>query len=891
MSTEINIKKRIDIQEEGVSITPDVNSINFIGDGVTASAIGDDVTVNIPGGTGTITYYLNESVTQTPYKEFTSTLTASAEQTIVTSIASGATVTIQSFQTPSGVPGTTNIPGGRWAFYLHFSGTTGDSWDVFADVYKRDLGGIETLLLTTDAVPTSTLTGTAVMLLTDGVFPASTVLTTDRIVVKVRVTNTDSTTNSITFHTEGNTNYSVATTTLNQVIPTGSVTSVTGTAPIVSSGGTTPAISIPQATALVDGYLDSADFALFNGKQDPITLTTLTSSGAATFIANVLNIPNYTLSGLGGVPTTRNLTINGVSFDLSADRSWTVGTVTSVQLAAGTGISLAGTNPITSSGTITVTNSAPDQTVVLNAGSGIGVTGTYPNFTISNTDPTTGVTLTSAGGTETLVNDGTGPALATKGITAGTGISLSSTATDLTVTNAAPDQVVTLTAGTNIGITGTYPNFTIDNTAVTPSGKIGITDSNGVFTYYSTLPAACAAAVSGQTITLFTDVTETTATVAALPNGVDLNLNGYSYILDVAGPTNAVETTGGGSRNNIYNGKIIRRNVGGSSFLIGVCLRNRCSALNMYGVELINEDDCTALVIEESGTVNGSWSARCDGANASGVTVDSGYNPFIYNGTITSQGVGVYVETGSSVNIYDSFIQSGSIAIQSAQDVSVYNSTVLASSNTGIEITSGTLIMDRSFVFASSGGAISISSGTMNISLSRIGSVGANGISLGTITGNIELIGSHITTLNGANNFAIENLQAYKVDISNNYFYIQGTGTRRNLSFANTSDAGNANIDVKNNTLEVVSSGIAGSAGNIYFGNYLSGSYKVSGNELKCQSPSAAARCIRTNGFPLTMAYVSNILKITNGQNPIDLNITQGNGFTPDLYGNIQTDY
>jgi hypothetical protein len=891
MSTSIDIKKRIAAYEEGSQISSDISGIDITGDGASASMTGDKMVIDIPGGMGTTTYYLNESVTQAPYKEFTSTLTVSAEQTIVTSVASGATVTIQSFQTPSGIPGTTNIPGGRWAFYLHFSGTTGDSWDVFAEVYKRDLGGIETLLLTTDAVPTSTLTGTAIMLLSDGVFPASAVLTTDRIVVKVRVTNTDSTTNSITFHTEGNTNYSIGTTTLNQVVPTGAVTSVTGTAPIASSGGATPAISIPQATALVDGYLDSADFALFNGKQDPITLTTLTSSGAATFIANVLNIPNYTLSGLGGVPTTRNLTINGVSFDLSADRSWTVGTVTSVQLAAGTGISLGGTNPITSSGTITVTNSAPDQTVVLNAGTGIGVTGTYPNFTISNTDPTTGVTLTSAGGTETLVNDGTGPALSTKGVTAGTGISLSSTATDLTVTNAAPDQVVTLTAGTNIGITGTYPNFTIDNTAVTPSGKIGITDSNGVFTYYSTLPAACAAAVSGQTITLFTDVTETTATAAALPDGVDLNLNGYSYILDVAGPTNAIESAGGGSRNNIYNGKIIRRNVGGSSFLIGVCLRSRCAVLNMYGVELINEDDCTALLIEESGTVNGSWSARCDGANASGVTVDSGYNPFIYNGTITSQGVGVYVETGSSVNIYDSFIQSGSIAIQSAQGVSVYNSTVLASSNTGIEITSGTLIMDRSFVFASSGGAISISSGTMNISLSRIGSVGANGISLGTITGNIELIGSHITTLNGANNFAIENLQAYKVDISNNYFYIQGTGTRRNLGFALTSDAGNANIDVKNNTLEVVSSGIAGSAGNIYFGNYLSGSYKVSGNELKCQSPSVAARCIRTNGFPLTMAYVSNILKITNGQNPIDSNITQGNGFTPDLYGNIQTDY
>jgi hypothetical protein len=136
----------------------------------------------------------------------------------------------------------------------------------------------------------------------------------------------------------------------------------------------------------------------------------------------------------GYVPTTRTLTINGTSYDLSADRSWTIpagGTVTSVELAAGTGISLSGTNPITTSGIITVTNSAPDQvvaltggtgistsgtypnftitntlpdqTVVLTAGTGIGITGTYPSFTISNSDPTSGVTLTSAGGTETLM--------------------------------------------------------------------------------------------------------------------------------------------------------------------------------------------------------------------------------------------------------------------------------------------------------------------------------------------------------------------------------------------------------------------------------------------------------------------------------------------------------
>jgi hypothetical protein len=91
------------------------------------------------------------------------------------------------------------------------------------------------------------------------------------------------------------------------------------------------------------------------------------------------------------------------------------GTVTSVQLSNGTGISLSGTNPITTTGTITITNTAPDQTVTLGNGTGISVTGTYPNFTIANTSP---------------------------------------------------DQTVTLTNGTGIGITGTYPNFTITNTAI-----------------------------------------------------------------------------------------------------------------------------------------------------------------------------------------------------------------------------------------------------------------------------------------------------------------------------------------------------------------------------------------------------------------------------------------
>jgi hypothetical protein len=59
------------------------------------------------------------------------------------------------------------------------------------------------------------------------------------------------------------------------------------------------------------------------------------------------------------VPVTRTLTINGVSYDLSADRSWSIaspggGSVTSVAMSVPTGFAVSG-SPITSAGTLAVT--------------------------------------------------------------------------------------------------------------------------------------------------------------------------------------------------------------------------------------------------------------------------------------------------------------------------------------------------------------------------------------------------------------------------------------------------------------------------------------------------------------------------------------------------------
>lgn len=88
-------------------------------------------------------------------------------------------------------------------------------------------------------------------------------------------------------------------------------------------------------------------------------------------------------------------------------------------------------------GQSTIVADTNNDTMTIVSGTGINLTtnaGT-DTLTITNTDLGSSVTLSDAGTTthESLVNDGTGPTLATKGLKVGSGITLSSTATDITV--------------------------------------------------------------------------------------------------------------------------------------------------------------------------------------------------------------------------------------------------------------------------------------------------------------------------------------------------------------------------------------------------------------------------------------------------------------------------
>ena len=91
------------------------------------------------------------------------------------------------------------------------------------------------------------------------------------------------------------------------------------------------------------------------GGQGAITLTTTGTTGAATLVGSTLNIPQY-VTGAGFVPVGRQLTINGVTYDLSADRTWSI--TAGVSSVSGT----APVSAVTASGAVTISMSQANTT-------------------------------------------------------------------------------------------------------------------------------------------------------------------------------------------------------------------------------------------------------------------------------------------------------------------------------------------------------------------------------------------------------------------------------------------------------------------------------------------------------------------------------------------------
>jgi hypothetical protein len=158
----------------------------------------------------------------------------------------------------------------------------------------------------------------------------------------------------------------------------------------------------------------------------------------------------------------------------------TTGTVTSVDATAGTGISVSG-GLITTSGSLTITNTAPDQVVSLTGAGTTSISGTYPNFTVTSNDQFTG-TVTSVTGTAPVVSSGGNtPAISMAAATGSVDGYL--TSTDWTTFNSKAPAVTYTTNYVPFGQGTTTPNLSASFTYTTGTGALrspAIEASNGL---------------------------------------------------------------------------------------------------------------------------------------------------------------------------------------------------------------------------------------------------------------------------------------------------------------------------------------------------------------------------------------------------------------------------
>lgn len=131
----------------------------------------------------------------------------------------------------------------------------------------------------------------------------------------------------------------------------GTTRSISTTAPLQGGGDLSAnrTLSITQAGVLGDGYLSSIDWNTFNNKQPAL--------------------------GYTPVNQTRQLTINGTSYDLSADRTWNVGTVTSIGVSMPSAFTVSN-SPITGAGTISITGAGSVSQYI----DGTGALRTFPTI-------------------------------------------------------------------------------------------------------------------------------------------------------------------------------------------------------------------------------------------------------------------------------------------------------------------------------------------------------------------------------------------------------------------------------------------------------------------------------------------------------------------------------
>lgn len=290
---------------------------------------GDGTLATLPtsgGGGNSVNYYLNGGTSASVATYYQMSKTAVIGTGVDFSLAGNGL--ISQWLTDVGDPNVTEIPSGNWNFEMYFSASSaGGVPKFYVEILKYD-GTTFTTIANNSAFPESITSGTIVDLyLTSVAVPLTSLTVADRLAIRVYIV--DSVLGrTIKQHTQDSHLCQITTTFSSGLSSINGLTNQTqylavGTLGVdfaINSATATHTFNLPTASATKRGALSSANWTTFNGKQNQITLTT-TGSGAATFIADTLNIPTPSGGGPAGITGEIQFNNGGV-FGADSGLSW-----------------------------------------------------------------------------------------------------------------------------------------------------------------------------------------------------------------------------------------------------------------------------------------------------------------------------------------------------------------------------------------------------------------------------------------------------------------------------------------------------------------------------------------------------------------------------------------
>jgi hypothetical protein len=376
------------------------------------------------------------------------------------------------------------------------------------------------------------------------------------------------------------------------------------------------------------------------------------------------------------------------------------------------------------------------------------------------------------------------------------------------------------------------------------SGPFGISNSSGSYTYYTSFSASMAASISGQTIEVFADITESSAVTITCKDNVKINGNGHTY-----------KCTSNG-----VNLQLFTNASGANCFINNLTIEHTSSHSNSATIYLSNGSfDLTGTIIKK----------------------DAGYCAQLGGGKLYN---GIYIGTSSTVGIINQGGEVFSSIISCVNGAGLnnisgnsYNITSITT-GTGSAISGSNIFKGIGIAYGNAYGA-SLSGNCHNIEGFSAAAVGVY-LGSGNYSNITGISNGNFGVQNQGSNCIVSNLRAIST-VSNGFFTQSVTGVVINggliqssaaITISSNSELSLNNVYIKNTWNTAGAHGLLTATDTVEVINCI------------FDLTNTSANCL-TSSTPKIIKYANCSFK--GSTTPVNANITQGMINTHDNQGNI----